>query len=431
LETATIAGASGQPQSLYSAAQHWRFLTVLFLVRISSNFDYYVLGVVLDPIKHEFGVSDTALGVLSGSSFAVCYAIAALPFARWSDRGNRRTVITVALAGWSLMTIWCGVAQSFVQLLLARFGVGAMEPGATPAGQSLISDYFPPERRGSAISVTLAGDSAGYLLGIALGGYIAATRGWRSAFIYAGVLGLILAVIARLTLIEPRHQLGFPQGTAQTESWRHAISQLLRKRSFVCTIIGMSGYIFFIIGTGTFVPSYLIRIMHVPLAQASVTWGIATASAKLIGTLCGGWLADRLSRRDIRWYAWLPAILCALSTPLYWLAFSATRLWTFIPIDFVAELFLGIGTVSAWPAVHAICGNRRRAMAIAVMLFAYILFGVGFGPTVVGVLSDAFGTTYGGLQSLRYSLNAVTLILIPTAVAFYWAGHTMRRELEN
>src|SRR5262249_40651273 len=148
-----------------------------------ANFDYYVLGVVLEPIKLEFHVSDTQLGLLGGLCFALCYAATALPFARWSDRGNRCTVLTFALAGWSVMTVLSGFAQTFLQLAIARLGVGAMQPGQSPASQSLIADYFAPERRTSALAVTIAGSSLGNLIGIALGGYIAATLGWRKSFV--------------------------------------------------------------------------------------------------------------------------------------------------------------------------------------------------------------------------------------------------------
>lgn len=428
LDCATEAAAT--PWTLYSSGRRWQFLSVIFLVTISGNFDYYVLGMVLDPIKREFHVSDSTLGLLSGLCFAICYAMAALPFARWSDLGNRRTALAVALTGWSVMTTLCGVAHAFWQLVVARLGVGAMEPGAIPPAQSLIVDYFPPEKRGTAMAVQVTGSSAGQLLGLALGGYIAATQGWRSTFIYAGVVGIALAVMARLVLDEPRCQLGFPARRHDTETLSEALAHLRRKRTFIYLTLGMSGYMFFAIGMTTFLPSHVIRAMHASLAQTSVTWGISAPVANFAGTLIGGWLTDRLARSDVRWYGWLPALFCGAAIPVYWMAFATDQLWNFIPIDFVAELLLGIGTMAVWPAVQVICGHRRRAMAVAVFIFVYVLVGCGLGPYAVGAMSDAFGAAYGPL-SLRYSLYVLTLVLLPTAALFLRSTHSIKCDLEH
>lgn len=418
------------PWSLYSERQRWIFLAVLSLVSVSGNFDYYVLGVVLDPIKDEFHVSDTALGLLSGFCFALCYALGSLPFARWSDRGNRRTVLAVALAGWSVMTVFTGLARSFWQLAVTRLGVGAMEPGATAPAQSLIADYFPPERRGVALAVTLAGGSVGYLVGLALGGYIAATLGWRNAFLIAGVIGIVLAVFTQLIVAEPRLRLGFPSASPHAESLQEAIVQLRRKSSFLYTLIGLSILYFFSFGVITFLPSFMIRALHASLEKISVTWGVAVTLANLLGTLAGGWLADRLSRKDIRWYAWLSVISCLLGAPIYWIALSSNNIGAFVGIEFVAEFLIWTGTFAAWPAIHAVCGNPRRGMAVAVAQLAYVLVGSGLGPLTVGALSDALNMTYGA-KSLRYSLDIVTFSLILAAVAFYCSGRTMVRDHED
>lgn len=422
--------ASIAPWSLYSDRRRWMFLAILFLVTVLSNFDYYVLGVVLEPIKNEFNVSDTQLGLLSGLSFALCYSAAALPFARWSDRGNRRNALTFAIAGWSVMTLLFGAARSFWQLGLARLGVGAMEPGATPPAQSLIADYFSPERRGSALAIMLAGGSVGYLAGLALGGYIAATLGWRNAFLVAGVSGIALAVVSHVVLGEPRVALGFPAADTQVESSTHAIGQLCRKRSFVYTVIGLSAFYFFSLGVTTFLPSFMIRTLHASLQEVSLTWGIAVSVANLLGTLLGGWLADSLSKRDIRWYGWLSAIACAAGAALYWSALSAKHLGTFVGIEFAAELLLWTGTFATWPAIHAVCGNSRRGMAIAVAQFAYVLIGSGLGPLAGGALSDLLSPVYGS-ESLQYSLNIMVFALMPAAIAFYLSSDAMVLDREE
>lgn len=418
------------PWSLYTHWQRWRFVAILFLVTTSNYFDYFILSILLDPIKREFHVSDTQLGILSGLGFALVYAVAGLPIARWADRGNRRTIIAVTLTGWSAFTTLCGLAHSFVQLALVRFGVGALEPGAVPTAQSLIIDYFPAKRRSMAIAILTMGASAvGYLLGVVVGGQVAATLGWRSAFLMAGISGLVLALIVRFALAEPRSRLGFPKAAVKPESLNESIKWLRRKRSFVFVILGQSLCTVFAIAASMFFPSFMIRSFHATLTQVSGTWGFTIAAADLIGGLAGGWLADRLGRRDIRWYAWLPAIASALGVPIYWLALSTQHLWSFISVDFLAEFIFSIGLPPVFSAIHAVCGNRRRAMAIAILQMCFYFVGMGIGPTLVGALSDGFSAAYG-IESLRYSLIATLTFLVPAAVAFYWASRSMRIDQE-
>jgi MFS family permease len=424
--------ASIPPWSLYSPWQRRGFLAILFLMMTSNYFDCFVISVLLEPIKHEFHVSDTMLGLLSGLGFSLLYAVVALPVARWVDRGNRRTIIAWGLAGWSAMTVLCGLAQSFWQLGLARLAVGATESGAMPSAQSLVADYFPPERRATALAVlTTAAASVGYLLAIGVGGYVAASYGWRAAFIVVGAPGLILALIARMTLAEPRLQLGFPGARSPMESTRETLVRLREKRSFLYALIGISLYAFFAYGVTTFfLPSYMIRTLHASLTQVSETWGFSISTANVIGALVGGWVADRLGKRDLRWYVWLPAITCTLGGLVYWVALSTHSFWTFLVVEFLAESILAIGFPAVFAAVHAVCGDRRRAMAVAVVYFSITLCGAGFGPLAVGALSDALSSVYG-LESLRYSLITMLLVLIPATVAFYWSGRAMPRDLED
>jgi predicted MFS family arabinose efflux permease len=423
-------GEGSSPWNLYTARERRRFLVVLSLMAVSNNFDYYILGVVLEPIKQEFHVSDAQLGLLSGFCFAMCFAFASFPFARWSDRGDRRAALSFALAGWSVMTLFFGVATSFWQLVLARFGVGAMEPGATPAGQSLIADYYPPERRGAALAIMISGSSVGCLLALALGGYMAATLGWRHAFLIAGGVGIVLALITRLVLHEPRLRLGFPSAKRQAETFKQAIKRLAGKPSFVYTLLGMSVFYVFSLGVMTFLPSFMMRSLHASLERLSLTWGIAVSAAGFFGTLAGGWLADRLSRVDIRWYAWLSMIGCVVGALLYWWALSTNDLWVFVAVEFVAELVLQTGIFAAWPAIHAVCGNPRRATALAIVSFAFVLVGGGIGPLAAGAISDALSARFG-TQSLRYSLDIMTLTLLPAAILFYCSARAMTHDQEE
>lgn len=385
---------------------------------------------MLDPIKREFHVSDTMLGLLSGFCFALFYAITALPIARWADYGNRRTVITLALTAWSLMTAVCGLARSFGQLALARFFVGAVEPGALPPAQSLVADYFPPERRAFAVAVlSQGGSAAGWLVGIGLGGYIVAIYGWRIAFVMAGIPGILLAIIARIFLSEPRTSTGFPSASGHAESVVETLRVLKDKQSYLFALLGLSLYAIFSYGIATFVPSFMTRSLHASLEQISLIWGALIASANLGGAVIGGWLADMLGKRDARWYTWMPAMACALAVFAYGVAFSTNHPSSFIAADFVAEFICAAGTPAIFVAMHAVCGSQRRTMAVATAMLLFSMFGSGVGPPIVGIISDIFGSTYGS-DSLRISLLALLIFLIPAAIAFCMAGRSMLNDLE-
>jgi predicted MFS family arabinose efflux permease len=419
-----------RPWLLYTERRRWGLLAILFLVSMSNYLDRHIIAVLLEPIKLEFQVSDTMLGLLVGFCFALFYAIAGMPVARWADRGNRRTVITLALTIWSIMTGLCGFAQTFWQLALARVGVGAGESGAIPPAQSLIADYFPPERRATALAIFTAAASAGYLLGIGLGGYIAATRGWRTAFLLVGSPGLVLALIARLTLAEPRLKLGFQSAGRPPEDVSDAIFRLRRKISFMYALGASLLYFVFSYGVLTFVPSFLTRVLHASLPDVSVTYGTVAAVGSVLGTVGGGWAADGLGRRDIRWLAWIPAIEFVIAGPVFILAFSVHHLWIFMALALIGNALVASGLPAVFAATHAVCGSRRRATAIAIVLFSATLFGGGLGPLMTGALSDALSAVYGA-AGLRYSLMTMVTVLMLSGIACYGFGRAMPRDLED
>lgn len=426
----SVPESSLPPWAAYSERQRWVFLAILFWVSTSNYLDRNIISILLEPIKQEFQISDTMLGLLGGFCFAVFYALFGMPVARWADRGNRATIITLALSVWSTMTILCGLAQTFWQLALARIGVGAGESGAIPPAQSLIADYFPPERRASAIGIFSVAATAGYLLGLVMGGYIAAAHGWRMAFIVAGVPGLALALLTRYILVEPRLQVSRIVTAQSHETPREALAKLKAKRAFLFALAGSLLYFYFAYGALTFVPSFLIRCLHMPLAHASLSYGTMMAAASLLGTLGGGWLGDRLGRRDVRWLAWLPAAACAMTAPIYALAFSVERIELFLALGFLAAMLLSAGLPSMFAAVHAICGSRRRATAVAIVLFSATLFGGGFGPLVAGALSDGLTAPYG-VDGLRYALMLTTTALAASAGCYYFCGRAMPSDLEE
>lgn len=419
-----------KPWTLYGERRRWLLLAILFLVSTSNYLDRNIISILLEPIKKEFQVSDTLLGLLSGVSFALFYATLGLPVARWADRGNRKGIITLALTCWSVMTALCGMAQAFWQLALARVGVGAGEAGAIPPAQSLIADYFPPERRASAYAIFTAAAMAGYLLGFVVGGQVAVAYGWRMSFLVAGLPGLALAVLTHVGLREPRTTLGFQARGETQEPLAQTMRRLSGKRSYRYALIGQTLYFVVAYGVVVFVPSFLVRVLGQPLGRVSALYGTAAAAGAVVGTLGGGFLGDRLARRDIRWLAWLPAIACALTYPTLLFGFTLNDFGRFLVCGFAANMLLNAGLPLVYAAIQVVCGDARRAMAVAVMFFFANLIGFGFGPVLTGAISDALSAVWG-VNGLRYALMSVLTVLLVTAWCFYRCGCAMPKDLEE
>src|SRR5688572_22703355 len=226
---------SGSPSPAYARY----VLALLFAVYVVNFIDRQILAILLEPIKADLGVTDTAMGFLTGIAFALFYTVAGIPIARLADRSVRRTVIAVGLAVWSGMTVLSGLARSFTQLALARIGVGIGEAACTPPAHSLLADYFPPERRGTALAVYGMGIHVGILFGFLVGGWMNELFGWRQALFVVGAPGLILAIVVRLTVREPVR--GAADGivvAAETVPFRAAVSEFRSLRSLVQMTLG-------------------------------------------------------------------------------------------------------------------------------------------------------------------------------------------------
>lgn len=416
-------------ESRYSPGRRWLFLAILFLVGTSSSVDRVVISVLLEPIKQEFQVSDTMLGLLSGLSFALLYSVLGLPIARLADRGDRKLLITAAVTAWSAMTALCAAAGTFWQLLIARIGVGVGEAGATPPAQSLIVDYFPVASRARAIGIFATSGTAGYLVGLSLGSQLVTAYGWRMTLLAFGLPGLVIAAIVYFVLEEPRrHRTGGASAVAP-EDFAQSIRRLASKRSFVRLLIGFTIYHFAAYGSLVFVPSYMTRVIGSPIAEAGLYYGFTSALAVLVGSLAGGTLCDWLVRRDKRWIAWFPAVGYALAAVPSTLMFLIDDLRLFLIVSTLSGVLLYASLPAAFAAVHAVCGSARRATAIALVLFFGNLLGFGLGPVITGALSDAFSVN-AGPAGLRYALLIVMSMTIPTAIVMFSAARSVPADLE-
>lgn len=415
--------------TLYSPAQRWLFLAILFGVSASNYMDRNIIAVLLEPIKKEFGASDTLLGLLSGAAFAVLNAALGIPVARWADRGNRKVIITLALAAWSAMTMLCGLAQTFWQLALARVAVGVGEAGAIPPSQSLIVDQFPAHQRARALGIFTAGSAVGILLAYGVGAHIAATQGWRAAFIVVGAPGLILAALAFLFLQEPRVTLGTQQRAATRESFLGTLRVLSRKPTYRHLLIGSTVYAVFIYGTLAFVPAYLVRVLGISLGAAGAAYGSVIAVSSLVGSLGGGFLADRLAARDARWLLRLPAISLVLACPLFIGAFMVRDFTGFLVLFAAAATLVHLLFPPIFAGSHMVCGSPRRATSVAILLFFVSLIGGTLGPLAIGMMSDALTSRFGA-AGLAHALTIMPALVLVSAWSYFRASRTLREDIE-
>jgi len=414
-------GPSAPGAGAISEAYRRYVLGLLLVVYVFNFLDRQILTILLEPIKREFALSDVELGLLGGLAFAFFYTLLGIPIAMWADRGVRRDIIALALFVWSAMTALTGWATSFAGLLLARVGVGIGEAGGSPPSHSLLSDYYPAERRGFALGVYAAGIPIGAAIGALAGGWIGACFGWRMAFLVVGLPGILLALVVRLTLREPPR--GHADGVAlvgEAETLGRVLGFLLRLRSFRHLAFAAALHAFYGYGASTFLPSFLARVHEVPLGLRGTLFALILASGG-IGNVLGGRLADRLGARDPRWYLWVPGIGTLLGAP----AAAVFYLW---PTPYAAAaigcLPAILGAMYLGPTfalTQTLVRPRMRALASAILLFVINLIGLGGGPTFVGWLSDRLEPVHG-VEAVRYALLSTVVVGALWATFHYWAG---------
>ena len=404
-------------------------LGILVIVYTFNFIDRNILSILLQSIKTDLNLSDTSLGLLSGFAFAAFYATLGIPIAKYADRGNRRNLISISLAIWSLMTALSGLAQNFLHLLLARIGVGIGEAGCSPPAHSMISDYFPANKRSTALGIYSLGIPFGIMFGLFAGGWIDEMFGWRAAFFIVGVPGILIAIIFRFTVKEPTR--GQAEGKVASDiqpTIYETVSYLLRKKSFRHLAFAASLAAFVGYGGINWLPSFFQRSYG--MATSDVGWylGLILGLPGGLGIFLGGYLSDYFGSRDVRWSLWVAAIAMGITAPLYYLVYlsptaNTSLLWLIIPI--ALGNFYQAATFSQTQGVVEL---KMRSVAAAILLFIINIIGLGFGPSAVGILSDILQSEYGK-ESLRYSLLIFASLKIWCAFHYYMAGRYLKDDL--
>ena len=406
-------------------------VAVLWVVMLLRFVDLQIVAVLLESIRREFEVSDTLLGLMTGSAFAIFYGTLGVPIAWLADRYNRRNIIVAAVGLWSAMTALCGLAGSFTSLFIARMGVGVGEAGGQPPAYSLVSDYVPPEKRSSVFAILNSAVPFGVFCGFIIGGWVNQHYGWRAAFMVVGLPGVLIALLIWLTVREPPRGLSDNRTDVAPVPLGESLGYLWRTRSYRHLVLATTIFTLGAIGSGIWIPSFFVRVHGMASAEVAVWLAFIYGGGGVLGAMLGGYFADRLGARDNdkRWYAWLSAIAAAAILPFSFFVY----LWP----DPVTALLVHIGTTilmhswmgPAYGTVQSVAGLPRRAMAAAVNGFAVNLLALGLGPLIVGAASDYFNARFGE-NSLRYSILTVVVVCYSwAALHFFLASRTLRQDL--
>lgn len=419
--------ANSTPHSTSAYANY--VLAVMVLMYTMNYLDRFVLTILVDDIKRDLDLSDSMMGFLMGPAFAVFYVLGGFPIARWADRNSRRLVIGLGLTFWSAFTALSGLVRNATELAVARVCIGVGEAAGAAPAHSLISDYFPAEKRATALSFFQGGVYLGSMLGLVIGGLLAEPLGWRATFIAVGLPGLAVALLIRWTVREPpRGAFDPPRESPEAASLWEVISTLARKPTFWLVALGAGIASFGGTGLGFWMPTFFERVHDMSKLEIGLRFGIIQYTSAFLGAILTGRIADWLGGRDLRWYPVVGGISVALMLPF----FTLLLLWS----DGREAIYFVIpcGLLSAgWaPVAYSVAQNlappHMRAMASAFIILFISILGTGLGPWAVGILNDGLAPRYGD-EAVRWSLLIMLWTCLLGALLFALAARTIRRDM--
>ena len=404
-----------------SGAQVYMF-AVLALVYACHLVDRTIILVLLEPIKHEFSLNDTQLGLLSGFIFALGTLVAALPLGSLADRRSRKALLALCIAVWSGMTMLGGLATSFVSLLLLRFGVGAAESGLQPTALAMVGDASTPRQRAKAVAIVHVGIPVGTLIGFVVGGWAAQHLGWRHALLLVGGPGLLLAALVALTVREPQRDES-AAGTAP--SLRGFFAELWRSKPLLHVVLGLVLLWLCTSSTSAWLAPFLVRMHGLSLPIVGLIMAGCAGLGGFVGNLLSGTVIQRFaSGRDDRLAL---AAACGALTyfPLSLVTFLSPSVPLAVATLFTSSLVYFLVYTPGYSLALDLAGARTRARTAAVISMGATAIGYGLGPQIVGILSDAFEPAFG-IQSLRYAILVILLVMLWSAAHFATAYRHLR-----
>lgn len=407
-------------------------LAALTAVYTLNLVDRGLIMLLLQPIKEDLKLTDTQLGFLTGIAFGLFYATLGVPIARWADRGNRVTITSLAIGLWGVTVMGCLFVTNFSQLALARVAAAVGESGCKPPTYALVGDYFPrPTQRTRSMAIYWLGSPLAALISFILGGWLNELYGWRRTFLLAGIPGLLLAVLIKLTVVEPRMHASRRQDRQRSlPPMKAVLGTLWRQRSLrhlstaLVLLYGMG------FGMGPWYAAFMMRSHGMGTAQLGVWLGLIFGLGGMMGILGGGYITVRWfagqERSQMRMSAAMVAAIVPCFVAFLTLPQKYAALIALMPLMIVFNFFLA----PTYALMQRLVADEMRATTLAmVMLFANLI-GMGIGPQLVGTLSDRLMPAFGK-DSLRYALLAVSLVALWSAYHFWRAGSTVREDLAS
>jgi MFS family permease len=423
--------APAERKPLFSPAYKTAVLSLLVAVYTLNFIDRTIIATIGQAIKVDLKLTDTQLGLLGGFSFAVLYTVLGIPIARLAERWNRVSIIALAMVVWSGFTAACGAAATFGQLLALRVGVGVGEAGCSPPAHSVISDYYEPQRRASALAVYSFGIPLGSMIGAVAGGWLAKTWGWRVAFMVVGLPGVVMAILVKLLVREPprghsdpperpaivedvaAHAAKAPRGAwlaTEMKEMAAVAGSLFGNWPVLNMVLGVTLVSFAGYGAGAFSAPYFNRAFGLDYATVGLIFGLIGGFSSGVGTLAGGFITDRASRWGAAWYSLTPAIGLAIATPLYILAYSLNDWRAAALVLLLPGIFHYTYLGPTFGVVQNVVETRRRATATALLFFVLNFIALGGGPLFTGWIIDAlaqFGWAHPGGHALGEALGGL------------------------
>jgi MFS family permease len=420
-------------------------LTLLMIAYTLSYLDRQVLSILVEPIEHELHIKDAQMGLLTGPIFVIFYTFLGIPIARLADRRSRPAIIAISLTLWSAFTALSGWAGGFLPLALARLGVGFGEAGCNPSSHSLIADISTRQQRASGLAFYSLGVPFGTMLGSSLGGVLADAYGWRTAFLVAGVPGLILAGLIAFTVREPRERpaaatLGFARALSD-------LAEVLRELSHKPTfwLVAVSAGFLAFVGYGHifFIQAFFLRTHGAQLTAIAAHFGLKATSflgiatglvigaGGFVGTMLGGVVADRAVTRDRRAHMTVPALGAIVSVPVLIAVFTLNNPLIAIALIFVANLVGTFWYAPFYSTAQSVVQPHHRATAAALLLLILNLIGLGLGPPFVGALSEFLATHQhlGKAEGLRWSMIVTAFFCLISVALLLFARRTVRQDV--
>ena len=430
-----------------------RYVMWLLMIMLVVNFlDRQIINILAEPIKHDLGLADWQVGIMTGLAFAIFYTLFGLPVASLADRMDRSRIIGVALIIWSFFTAGCSLAQNFTQMLLFRIGVGVGEAGGTPPAHSLIVDVVPESRRAFWLAFYSVGNPLGALLGMVMGGVVGSLYGWRTAFLIAGVPGVVLGLLVLTTVRDPRaaHRRRLAAADAKVPNFSETIRFLKARPTFVTIAVAAALKSLIGYGNAPFSASFFLRTHPAeiagmadwlgrtigaemkPIGFLGLTLGLGLGISGIAGTLLGGYLADRLSRDDVRGYMTGPAYSVLAAVPVSMAAYLVDSAAIALSLLCVSAFLTAFWYGPVFSTAQALAVPAMRAKTAALLLLIVNLLGLGLGPLFTGALSDVLNHAgMGEAGGLRMSLVLMSSLGVLSFIGFLMARRTIAQDIQS